>query len=67
MDVSVSPSFFARPRHSLQPWKDTLQVLRNFPNALALGSHGQQLLLEIQVERKRSRQIKRKLVLISRR
>src|ERR1700689_1397013 len=54
--VPVAPGLLARPRRAPQIWKNAFQICRHGLHALALRTHGEQFLLEIKVERQRSRQ-----------
>ena len=64
MRVAVASGFFAGPRGPSQLRKDILQIGRDRLNSLSFGAHREQFLFEVEVKRKRSGQVKRKLVLI---
>ena len=64
MRVAVASGFFAGPRGPSQLRKDILQIGRDRLNSLSFGAHREQFLFEVEVERQRSSQIERKLVLI---
>src|SRR5580698_10393526 len=60
----VPACLFTRLRNAAQLGQNALQIPRDGLNPLALRAHRQQFLFEIEIERQRSCQVKRKLVLI---
>ena len=65
--VPIPSGLLSRPSRALEIRKKAFQVRRHRPNPLALRSHRQQCLFEIEIERQRAREMKRERVLISRR
>ena len=58
--MPIASSLFARPCRSTEVGNNASQISRHRPDTLTFGSHREQFLFEVQIERQRARQIIRK-------